>query len=163
MRRFEEEWRLLVEVRSWLSDRGYRLIDSRGPEGMDQGFDVYVGAAIGIRIIADRSQWFVEVHCSAGAVDAYGYRDWFNLECWSTCLGSEVIFHDPGKAGSAERNPVTSAMIANSWWLRPQLDYLRAQLGEIERACLPDVVEHTRACLLDAKRRHSPFSSRSSS
>jgi hypothetical protein len=155
MRRFEEEWELLVEARGWLSDRGYRLIDSRGPEGMDQGFDVYVGKVIGIRIVADRSQWFVEVRPSAEAGDAFGYRDWFDLECWSTCLGSETLFHDPGKAVRAERNPYEA--MANSWWLRPQLDYLRAHLGDIERACLPDVVEHTRSCLLDARRRNAPF------
>jgi hypothetical protein len=55
MRRFDQEWQLLVAARKWLRDRGYRLLDSRGPEDMEQGFDVYAGEQLGIRIVADRA------------------------------------------------------------------------------------------------------------
>jgi hypothetical protein len=72
MRRFEQEWQLLVVARKWLHDGGYRLLDSLGPEGMEQGFDIYGGDQLGIRIVADRGQWFVEVHPGADGVGATG-------------------------------------------------------------------------------------------
>ena len=74
MRRFDQEWQLLVAALKWLRDRGYRLLDSRGPEGMEQGFDVYAGEQLGIRIVADRGQWFLEVHPGADGRDAVGWE-----------------------------------------------------------------------------------------
>lgn len=154
MRRFDQEWELLVDARTWLRDRGQRLLDSRGPEGMDQGFDVYTGDRLGIRIIADRSQWFVEVRPEAEAVVAVGWEGWFNLEAWDTCLGAPATFHDTRPTLTDED---WATVLANSWWLQPQLDYLRDHLAEIELACHPDRVKGTLACLLEAQRRLSAF------
>jgi hypothetical protein len=154
MRRFDQEWQLLVAARTWLRDRGYRLLDSRGPEGMEQGFDVYAGDGLGLRIIADRGQWFVEVHPGADGIDAAGWEGWSTLEAWSTCLGEPVTFHDTRPTFTDEDR---AAVLANSWWLQPQLDYVQDHLTQIERACQPDRVEATLRCLGDAQRRQSAF------
>ena len=141
MRRFDQEWALLVAARTWLGDAGYELVDSRGPEGMDQGFDIYSRAAVRIRLVADRSQWFVDVRPVAHL------GDWFSLESWSICLGEPVLFHDP-------RPTITQQdwlqVHANSWWLQPQLDFLRSHLRNIEDSCQPDRVDETLACLAKA-------------
>ena len=144
MRRFAQEWQLLLAARTWLGDRGLRLLDSRGPEGMDQGFDFYCDDRLGIRIIADRSQWFVDVHPGSEGIDIGGWKDWFSLEVWSSCLGAPVIFHDP-RPTLTDRD--RAAVLANSWWLEPQLAYLRRNLDAIEEACSPELVEATIACL----------------
>lgn len=154
MRRFEQEWQLVVAARKWLRDRGYRLLDSRGPEGMEQGFDVYDGGQLGIRIVADRGQWFLEVHPGVDGVDAGGWEGWFNLEAWSTCLGETVAFHDTRPTLTDED---WAAVLANSWWLQPQLDYLKDHLTEIEGACQPDRIEEALSCLASAQRRQSAF------
>jgi hypothetical protein len=154
MRRFDREWKLLMSARTWLRERGLRLVESRGPEGMDQGFDLYADNRLGTRIIADRSQWFVEVHPGAENLDAAGWRGWFGLEAWSTCLGSPVLFHDT-RPTSTDKD--WAAALANSWWLEPQLDYLRDHLAEIQQACSPAHVEATVACLSEAQRRLSAF------
>lgn len=139
---------------TWLGDRGYRLLESRGPEGMDQGFDLYAGDHVEIRIIADRSQWFIEVRPGTEAVDASGWEGWFNLEAWSTCLGAPATFHDTRPTLTDEDRTI---VLANSWWLQPQLDFLRAHLSEIEDACQADRMRATLACLADAQRRLSAF------
>ena len=144
MRRFDQEWQLLLAARTWLGERGLRLLDSRGPEGMDQGFDVYADDRLGIRIIADRSQWFVEVHPGNETIDAGGRKHWFSLEVWSNCLGAPVFFHD---ARPTLTDQDWAAVLANSWWLEPQLDYLRQNFDQIEQACSPELVEATIACL----------------
>jgi hypothetical protein len=60
-----------------------------------------------------------------------------------------MLFHDPSPAFTdADR----VAVLANSWWLRPQLDYLRDHLDEIEAMCAPDRVADTVTCLVDAER-----------
>jgi hypothetical protein len=154
MRRFDREWQLLVAARTWLRGSGFRLLDSRGPEGMDQGFDVYADNRVGIRIMADRSQWFVEIHPGAEGIDAVGSQGWFTLEAWSTCLGTTVLFHD--------NTPTLTdldwaTVLANSWWLEPQLDYLRDHLAQIQDACSPESVEATGVCLSEAQRALSAF------
>jgi hypothetical protein len=154
MRRFDQEWQLLVAAGQWLRDRGYRLLDSRGPEGMEQGFDVYAGNQLGIRIVVDRGQWVVEVHPGADGVTAVGWEGWFTLEAWSACLGEPVVFHDTRPTLTDED---WAAVLANSWWLQPQLDFLQGHLIEIERACQADRVEATLRCLGDAQRRQSAF------
>lgn len=154
MRRFDHDWQLLVAARTWLRDRGNRLLDSRGPEGMEQGFDVYSGDQLGIRIVADRGQWFLEVHPGADGLDAAGWEGWFTLEAWSACLGEPLAFHDTRATFTDEDR---AAVLANSWWLQPQLDYLQDHLTEIERACQPDRVEATLMCLGDAQQRQSAF------
>lgn len=145
---FYEEWQLLLNTREWFDARGYALVETRGPEGMNQGFDVYVGKSVAIRIIADRGQWFIEVHPQTEGPDAARNDGWFSLEPWSTCLGSLMLFHDPSSAFTdADR----VAVLANSWWLRPQLDFLRDHLEEIEAMCAPDQVADTITCLVEAE------------
>lgn len=160
MRRFERDWKLLVASRTWLGERGLRLIDSRGPEGMDQGYDVYVGDRLGVRIVADRGQWFVEVHPGVEDVDAARSmrytKGWFNLEAWSACLAQPVLFHDPTPARTDRE---VSAVLENSWWLEPQLDYLREHFGEIEDSCSTNRIDATLMCLAEEERRLSPFRS----
>ena len=142
MRRFDQEWELLIAARDWLGEAGYELVESRGPEGMDQGMDAYVGAASSVRIVADRSQWFVDVRPSAEEVN------WFSLESWSVCLGAPVLFHDPRPTPTQED---WLTVLANSWWLRPQLDYLREHIQMIEAACQPTAVSETLRCLSEAR------------
>ena len=151
--RFDEEWRLLVRARTWLGERGYRLVDSRGPEGMEQGFDIYVGESLAIRIVADRGTWSVDVRPGRIEGDWFGYEGWFDLEEWSTCLRAPVVFHDT-------RQPVSDQdwveVIESSWRLSPQLEYLRGHLATIEEACHPTRVEQTKACLEESERRRMP-------
>lgn len=149
MRRFDREWEMLVASRTWLGERGYRLIESSGPGGMEQGFDLYAGERLGIRLSADRGQWLVELHTGPGGPDAVGWEGWFNLEAWSQCLGGLVLFHDKRPALSDRDR---AEVLANSWWLEPQLDYLRAHLDQIEARCLPETIEATRECLSGAQR-----------
>ena len=144
MNQFKEEWRLLVAARAWFSTRGYRLIDSRGPEGMDQGFDVYVGDRLGIRLVADRGSWDVEVHPGTEGLLAGGSHQWFNMEAWSTCLGEPVLFHDADPPWTDED---WAELLAHSWRLEPQLAYLRATLPAIEAACFPERIDTTLDCL----------------
>ena len=113
MRRFDQEWALLIAARTWLGDAGYELVDSRGPEGMDQGLDAYTGTLVGIMLWADRSQWFVDIRPLAHS------GDWFNLESWSICLGAPVVFHDTRPRQSQQD---WLEVLENSWWLQPQLD-----------------------------------------
>jgi len=94
MRRFDQEWELLVSARTWLVDHGFRLLGSRGPEGMSQGFDIDACDRMGLRIVADRGQWLVEVHPGIEGIDAGGWEGWFSLEAWSVCLGQPRLFHD---------------------------------------------------------------------
>lgn len=142
MRRFDQEWALLIAARTWLDDAGYELIESRGPEGMDQGLDAYIGLVAGIRLVVDRSQWFVDVRPAAHN------GDWFSLESWSICLGAPVLFHDTRPRLSRQDWP---DVLANSWWLEPQLDYLRVHLRSIEDACQPTRVKETLDCLAKAR------------
>jgi hypothetical protein len=124
---------------------------------MDQGFNVYADDRLGIRITADRGQWFVEVHPGAEKVDVVGSKDWFTLEAWSSCLGTPVLFHDARPTLTGDDWAI---VLANSWWLEPQLDYLRDHLARIQQACSPERVEATGVCLSEAKRAPSAFPSR---
>lgn len=150
MGRFDREWQLLLSSRGWLVERGYRLLETRGPEGMDSGFDLYTGGQLGIRVTADRGQWWIEAHPGPAHIDAFGWDGWFNLEAWSTCLGAPVLFHDTRPKLTDED---WAAVLTNSWWLEPQMDYLRDHLAEIEQACAPERLEATVACLLEAHHR----------
>ena len=154
MRRFDQEWELLVSARAWLSDRGLRLVDSRGPEGMDQGFDLYEDDRLGLKILADRSQWFVEVRPGTQGIDGGASDEWFTLEAWSVCLGAPVLFHDPRPTKTDQDWAI---VLENSWWLEPQLVYLRENLDQIEQACSADRLDATVACLRAAQRGLSPF------
>lgn len=111
---------------------------------MDQGYDVHAGDLLGIRIIADRSQWLVELRPGPDAPDANGWEGWFSLEAWSSCLGSPMLFHDARPAITDEDRV---EVLANSWWIEPQIAYLREHLSDIERACSPDRIDTTRGCL----------------
>jgi hypothetical protein len=111
VRRFDREWQLLLTSRSWLIERGYRLADTRGPEQMDSGFDVYRGNQLVIRIIADRSQWFVEAHPRPEMVDPSDENGWFTLEAWSTCLVAPALFRDTRPTLTDE---AWAAVLANS-------------------------------------------------
>jgi hypothetical protein len=122
----------------WLEERDYALAESRGPEAMSSGLHRYVRPQTSILITADRGQWFVDVQPDQDS------DDWFTLESWSACLGEAVSFHD--------RRPRLSdqdwlEVIANSWRLEPQVQYLRAHLDEIEAACEPARLEQTIECL----------------
>jgi hypothetical protein len=157
MSRFDDEWRLLIESRLWLQSRGYRLFDSRGPEGMNQGFDAHAGTMCSIRITADRGQWFVEIRPGASHQSAKGSEHWFNLEVWSRCLGHPLLFHeDP--TGTTDKEVGHS--LNNSWWLEPQLRFLRDRLSEIESACSTEQLTSTIECLRTARRALSPFAPR---
>ena len=112
------------------------------------------GTKLGIRIVVDRGQWFVEVHPGADGVSAVGWEGWFTLEAWSACLGEPVVLHDTRPTLTDED---WAAVLANSWWLQPQLDFLQGHLIEIDRACQADRVEATLRCLGDAQRRQSAF------
>lgn len=149
MTTFLDEWRLLEGAQTWLRDGGFQLIDSRGPEGMNQGFHVYVGEHIAVRVIADRDQWEVEVRPDRHQADAYDSRDWFNLEAWSVCLGVPVLFHvESEDSGDA---------IARSWRLAPQLEFLRANVESIDAASAQERVSKTRARLVAAQSELSAF------
>ena len=128
---------------------GYRLIASRGPEGMHQGYHVYVGDVAAIRVIADRGQWFVDVRPDPDRPEVSGWVGWFNLEAWGLCLGIEATFHsDSGR---------WPAILANSWRLAPQLDWLEAHLAEVQAAAAPERAGQTRLCLSEAQRALSAF------
>jgi hypothetical protein len=144
---FDQEWQLLVFARAWLGERGYLLIDSRGPEGMEQGFNVYLGDRLGIRMVVDRGSWDVEVHPGPQGVDVFHWQRWFNMEAWSVCLGEPVLFHDPRPTLTDDDWYV---VLANSWRLQPQLDYLRDHLSAIEGACAPERTAATLVCLSKA-------------
>jgi hypothetical protein len=148
MRSFDRDWQQLEASRPWFLDRGYRLTDARGPEGMEQGLNAYEGVWLSIRLSADRGQWFVEISPGTGAPVASGSVGWYSLEAWSKCLGSPVLFHDT-RPRSTEAD--WTEVVANSWWLEPQLNYLRDHLAEIERACSPERVDTTRECLISAR------------
>ena len=157
MRRFDREWGRLVAARPWLRERGYRLVETRGPEGMDQGFDIYRGPRLELSITADRSQWYVEIAPAPEGFDTPGTNS-FDLESWSACLGAPVLFHDTRPTDS---EAAWLEVIQNSWWLEPQLDFLQSHLGEIERACEEGRVRATLDCLTAARDRTAPFPSRS--
>jgi hypothetical protein len=154
MRRFDQEWQLLVSARTWLRDRGYRLVDSRGPEGMDQGVDVYAGDRLGIKIWADRSQWFVDIGPLPERAGGRASIGWFPLEAWSACLGSPVLLRD---ARPTSTDLERAAALVNSRWLEPQLDYLRDHVSAIEVACSPGRIEATLSCVSEAQRALSAF------
>jgi hypothetical protein len=137
MAAFRKDWDLLVSTRSWLSEVGYRLIESRGPEGMDQGLHAYEGDHLEIRIVADRGQWFVEARPRAAPT-------WFTLEPWSVCIGAPVLFHvAPAIRTDEEQLKALSA----SWKLAPQVEYLRAHLVDLEQACDAIAISRTMDCL----------------
>jgi hypothetical protein len=135
---FDEDWRLLRSTREWLANRGYSLAETRGPEGLESGLDRYSGPHLSIMISADRGQWFLEIR--PNRIDAA----WANLESWSACLGEPTLFHDARPTTSDE---AWAAVLANSWHLGPQLDYLRAHLDDIETACGPRRIGITLDCL----------------
>lgn len=97
---------------------------------MDQGGDSYANDWLGIRVVADRSQWYVEVHPETDGIDAGGWKGWFSLEAWSACLGQPTLFHDP-RPKLTDQDWV--AVIENSWRLEPQLGYLREHLDDFGR------------------------------
>lgn len=149
MTTFLDEWRLLEAAKAWMRDGGFQLIDRRGPEGMNQGFHVYAGEHIAVRMIADRDQWVLGVRPDPHRADAYDSRDWFNLEAWSVCLGVPVLFH-------VESEDPTE-VFARSWRLAPQLDFLRANLESINAASAQKRVSETRARLVAAQSELSAF------
>lgn len=153
-RRFDQEWEQLVSSRTWLVDYGLRLLESRGPEGMSQGFDAYIGDRFGLRIVADRGHWFVEVHPGIEDLAAGGWDGWFSLEAWSVCIGQPRLFHD-SRPTLTDQDRV--AVIESSWWLEPQLDFLREHLHDIQGACSAERVEGTLVCLRAAQRSGSAF------
>lgn len=146
---FVDEWRLLEAALAWLGDVGYRLTDSRGPEGMNQGFHVYAGERVAVRVIADRGQWEVEVRPDPNGADAYSSGDWFSLEAWSVCLGAPILFH--------VQSDDWAYVSARSWRLAPQLEFLRANLEAIEAASSRERIFETRAALSLAQRDLSAF------
>lgn len=137
-RPFDKDWQLLLATRSWLSERGYKLVETRGPQAMDQALDRYAGDYLALRIAAHRSQWFVEVKT------AHDWSDWHALKSWSACLGVPASFHDP-RLMTSEGSEKTPSYLAS------QLDYLRDHLTEIEAACQPDRVEATLKCVSAAE------------
>jgi hypothetical protein len=158
MDRFGQEWEMLLAADSWLSERGYRLVDRRGPEGMNMGIEIRASDRLGIRIAADRGQWFVDVASSPESLDRDGSSHWFGLEAWSVCLGAPALFHDR-RPTLTDKDRVV--VLANSWWLQPQLDYLREHLAAIEEACSPNNRQATLACLSDAQWTSSAFPTKS--
>ena len=129
-------------------------MESRGPIGMEQGLDMYAGDRIGLRIVADRGQWFIDVQPGKVKTNVGGSTGWFSLEAWSSCLGAPVLFHD-GRPTDADGE--WQAVLENSWQLEPQLKYLREHLDQIDAACSPEIVEATLACLLAIQRKLSAF------
>jgi hypothetical protein len=123
---------------------------------MDSGLELFAGGLLAIRVIADRGQWFVEARPGQEHVDAVGFDGWFNLEAWSTCLGAQSLFHD---TRPTLMDDDWATVIANSWWLAPQMEYVREHLGEMEPACSAERVDETRVCLSRARRALSPFPS----
>ena len=83
------------------------------------GLATYQGDRVNISLVADRSQWFVDVQPATDAPVAPGSPGWFGLEEWSRCLGSPVLFHDARPTPTDED---WLEVIANSWWLEPQLN-----------------------------------------
>ncbi len=145
---FDEEWKLLVQAGAWLTDRGYRLVQSHGPGGMEQGAHVYLGESVGIGFLADRGHWSIELRPGPTTGDWYGEKDWFGLECWSLCLGAPVVFHYSRRLVIVpEREWMDES--AASGRLRPQLEYLRVHLTSIEEACHPTRVQQTTRCLTE--------------
>jgi hypothetical protein len=117
---------------------------------MDSGLDLYAGKQLGIRVTADRGQWWIEAHPGLTVIGASGRDGWFNLEAWSACLGAPTLFHDMRPKSTDDD---WAAVLTNSWWLEPQMDYLRDHLAKIEEACAPERLEGTVACLLEADHR----------
>lgn len=146
---FARDWRALEEAQSWITAAGYRLVAARGPEGMRQGWHLYCGDCVAIRVVADRGQWFVDVRPDPDHPDVFSSKDWFSLEAWGACLGIAASFHaDSDK---------WSTILASSWRLAPQLEWLEANLIAIESAAARERAAETRACLADAQRALSPF------
>lgn len=139
MRSFDDDWKLLEATRDWLEERDYALAESRGPEAMSSGLHRYARQRTGIRITADRGLWFIDVQPGQDS------DDWFNLDSWSACLGERLSFHDQRPRLSDQD---WLEVIANSWRLEPQVQYLRAHLDEIEAACEPARLEQTIECLI---------------
>jgi hypothetical protein len=137
-RRFDKDWQLLLATRSWLSERGYKLVETRAPEATDQALLRYAGDYLALRIAAYRGHWFVEVKT------AHDWSDWHTLKIWSACLGAHASFHDPRLMTSKGSEKTLS-------YLASQLDYLRDHLTEIEAACQPDRVETTLKCVSAAE------------
>lgn len=139
IRSFDEDWKLLEATGDWLLECEYVLAESRGPEAMSAGLHRYSGARIGILIWADRGQWFIDAQPNR-VLD-----EWFNLEAWSVCLGEPALFHDM-RPRLSDRDWVDA--LANSWWLQPQVEYLRAHLADIEDASDPARIQQTMDCLV---------------
>ena len=116
---------------------------------MNQGLHEYAGR-IGIRIVADRGQWFFDIGPMSG--DALREQEAFDIETWSACLGEPTLFHDPRATLDLELD-AWPEVIANSWWLEPQLDYLKRHLEQIEQLCDPTLLDGTLACLMENRAR----------
>jgi hypothetical protein len=154
MRQFDKDWKLLRPTRRWLSMRGYKLVETRGPDALDQalgryGLDVqtaafvgdqyrigdqYAGDHVALAIVAWGGHWFVQVKT------AQDRSDWYTLKSWSACLGAPASFYDPRLMTNDESEQTPSDLAS-------QLDYLREHLTEIEAACQPDRVEATLKCV----------------
>src|ERR1700752_382695 len=113
---FEADWHLMESLRPWLEQRGNKLVETRGPERRFQGLVRYKTPTTELVISADRGQWFIEV-----APTDRPRSTRFDFEVWSLALGDEPPFF-PGPDPE------------NAWQLPPQVAYLRANLGRIERA-----------------------------
>lgn len=121
MRAFEVQWAEMLAARAWFEARGYRLAESRGPEGMDSGFDRYERDGISILAVADRGIWSVEVGLA-------GDRR-LPLAIWAVCIEAS----DPPAPGE-------STLVA-------QLDWARQHIATFEIACHPFRADMTRECL----------------
>jgi hypothetical protein len=136
---FASEWQVAMSIEPWLLERGYELVESRGPEGMAQGLRRYSGLTGDVLVVADRGQWFIDVRPSGAPSGRYDFG------VWSITLGAPVKFHTDEWA------------LDTSWQLQPQLDYLRSHLAEIEAACLPERRVTTMEKLLKAQRATEAF------
>jgi len=121
---------------------------------MNNGYDIYESDRLGLRIVADRGQWFVEVRPGVDGLNAAASQTWFTLEQWSSCLDAPVLFHDTRPARSDDE---IAAALENSWHLEPQLAYLAEHLNQIEEACTADRIQATLSCVKAAQLRQNAF------
>ena len=71
-----------------LSAHGFALSTDNCSDAFGDRIVVFTRSSLSIRLVRDRSQWFIEVGCE-------DWEDWFDSDTWKRCLLRTPISDDP--------------------------------------------------------------------
>jgi hypothetical protein len=110
----------LTELVASLERMGFAAVTTRAAGGFGDRSTVLVNPPLAVRVVVDRSQWFIELARE-------GCDDWFLPDVWQACLNDEALNDEP-----APLTAQTLFLVENM----PRLAAAAATQGDELIACL---------------------------